>query len=109
MRGMLAATPNARHYLGFDKDTAGRQFTDNFKAIAKEMGFRQENVQSYHPLGIYKDWNDALLNKKSPSLLEQSISDNFDYGEFVAAQRAEREAERQQREAEKQEGIKFKR
>jgi hypothetical protein len=94
MRGMLAATPNARHYLGFDKDTAGRQFADNFKAIAKEMGFRQENVQSYHPLGIYKDWNDALLNKESPSLMEQGISDNFDYGEFVAAQRAEREAER---------------
>ena len=95
MRGMLAATPNARHYLGFDKDTAGRQFADNFKAIAKEMGFHQENVQSYHPLGIYKDWNDALLNKKSPSLMEQGISDNFDYGEFVAAQRAEREAERE--------------
>ena len=95
MRGMLEATPNARHYLGFDKDTAGRQFTDNFKAIAKEMGFRQENVQSYHPLGIYKDWNDALLNKKSPSLTKQGISDNFDYGEFVAAQRAEREAERE--------------
>ena len=94
MRGMLAATPNARHYLGFDKDTAGQQFADNFKAIAKEMGFRQENVQSYHPLGIYKDWNDALLNKKSPSLTEQGISDNFDYGEFIAAQRAEREAER---------------
>ena len=109
MRGMLGATPNARHYLGFDKDNAGRQFADNFKAIAKEMGFRQENVQSYHPLGIYKDWNDALLNKKSSSLMEQGISDNFDYGEFVAAQRAEREAERQQREAEKQEGIKFKR
>jgi hypothetical protein len=109
MRGMLAATPNARHYLGFDKDTAGRQFADNFKAIAKEIGFRQENVQSYHPLGIYKDWNDALLNKKLPSLMEQGISDNFDYGEFVTAQRAEREAERQQREAEKQEGIKFKR
>ncbi len=109
MRGMLAATPNARHYLGFDKDTAGRQFADNFKAIAKEMGFRQENVQSYHPLGIYKDWNDALLNKKSPSLTEQGFSDNFDYSEFMAEQRAEREAERQQREAEKQEGIKFKR
>ncbi len=109
MRGMLAATPNARHYLGFDKDTAGRQFADNFKAIAKEMGFCLENVQSYHPLGIYKDWNDALLNKKSPSLTEQGISDNFDYSEFMAEQRADREAERQQREAEKQEGIKFKR
>ena len=109
MRGMLAATPNARHYLGFDKDTAGRQFADNFKAIAKEIGFRQENVQSYHPLGIYKDWNDALLNKKLPSLTGQGISDNFDYGEFVAAQRAEREAERQQRETEKQQGTSLKR
>ena len=95
MRGMLEATPNARHYLGFDKDTAGRQFANNFKAIAKEMSFRQENVQSYHPLGIYKDWNDALLNKKSPSLTVQGIIDNFDYGEFIAAQRAEREAERE--------------
>ena len=73
------------------------------------MGFRQENVQSYHPLGIYKDWNDALLNKKSPSLTEQGISDNFDYGEFIASQRAEREAERQQRETEKHQSTSLKR
>ena len=32
------------------------------------MGFRAENVQSYHPPGYYKDWNDALLGKASPEL-----------------------------------------
>ena len=91
IRGMLEVTPNARHYLGFDKDEAGRQFVDNFKAIAKEMGFRQENVQAYHPSGIYKDWNDALLNKKSPSLVELGYEDCFDYGKFLAERKAEQE------------------
>lgn len=65
MRGLLSVTPNARHYLGFDKDDAGRQFVANFRKVAAEMGFRHEHVQAYHPLGCYKDWNDALLNKKS--------------------------------------------
>ncbi len=91
IRGMLEVTPNARHYLGFDKDEAGRQFVENFKAIAKELGFRQENVQAYHPSGIYKDWNDALLNKKSPSLLEQGYEDCFDCGEFLAEKKIEKE------------------
>ena len=60
MRGLLSVTPNARHYLGFDKDDAGRQFVANFRKVAAEMGFRHEHVQAYHPLGCYKDWNDAL-------------------------------------------------
>ncbi len=68
IRGMLALTPDARHYLGFDKDVAGRLFAKNFKFIASKMGFRAENVQSYHPPGCYKDWNDALLGKLSPEL-----------------------------------------
>ena len=68
IRGMLAWTPNARHYLGFDKDAAGRLFAKNFKFIASKMGCRAENVQSYHPPGCYKDWNDALLGKVSPGL-----------------------------------------
>ena len=65
---MLARTPDARHYLGFDKDVAGRLFAKNFKFIASKMGFRAENVQSYHPPGCYKDWNDALLGKMTPEL-----------------------------------------
>lgn len=80
IRGMLARTPNARHYLGFDKDVAGRLFVKNFKFIASKMGFRTENVQSYHPPGCYKDWNDALLGKVSPELkaLGNTESDELD-------------------------------
>ena len=46
MRGLLSVTPNARHYLGFDKDDAGRQFVANFRKVAAEMGFRHEHVQA---------------------------------------------------------------
>lgn len=76
MREMLKATPNARHYLGFDKDEAGRQFVANFRKVAADMGFRRENVQANHPLGQYKDWNDALLGKKSPELASET---DYDY------------------------------
>ena len=76
IRGMLALTPNARHYLGFDKDVAGKLFVKNFKFIASKMGLRPENVQSYHPPGCYKDWNDALLGKVSPEL---KALDEVDY------------------------------
>lgn len=89
MRGLLSITPNARHYLGFDKDDAGRQFVANFRKVAAEMGFRHEHVQAYHPLGCYKDWNDALLNKKSAELIAKGEPDTFDYAEFIAAGKAE--------------------
>ena len=80
IRGMLAWTPNARHYLGFDKDVAGRLFVKSFRFIASKMGFRAENVQSYHPPGCYKDWNDTLLSKVSPELkaLGNTESDELD-------------------------------
>lgn len=89
MRGLLSITPNARHYLGFDKDDAGRQFVANFRKVAAEMGFRHEHVQAYHPLGCYKDWNDALLNKKSAELIAKGEPDTFDYAEFIADGKAE--------------------
>ena len=89
MRGLLSITPNARHYLGFDKDDAGRQFVANFRKVAAEMGFRHEHVQAYHPLGCYKDWNDALLNKKSAELIAKGKPDTFDYAEFIADGKAE--------------------
>ena len=88
MKSMLQATPNARHYLGFDKDLAGKQFVKNFKEIASEMGFRQENVQSYHPLGFHKDWNDALLGKKDYTLAKEGGVD-FDYQKFMQDSKAE--------------------
>ena len=89
MRGLLSITPNARHYLGFDKDDAGRQFVANFRKVAAEMGFRHEHVQAYHPLGCYKDWNDALLNKKSAELIAKGEPDTFDYAEFIADGKSE--------------------
>lgn len=78
IRGLLAATPNARHYIGFDKDEVGRQFVANFRRIADEMGFPRDNVMSWHPLGYYKDWNDALLDKKDMSLARFGETD-YDY------------------------------
>lgn len=90
IRGMLALTPQARHYLGFDKDEAGKQFVVHFKKIAKEMGFRDENVQSFHPLGCFKDWNDALLGKKDLSLVQQGETD-YDYRNLKADKDEEKE------------------
>ena len=97
MRGLLSGTPNARHYLGFDKDDAGRQFVANFSKVAAEMGFRHEHVQAYHPLGCYKDWNDALLNKKSAELIAKGEPDTFDYAEFIAAGKAEKQREKEEK------------
>ena len=76
--GMLEATPWANHYLGFDKDPAGKQFVQNFKSIAKDVGFEFPQVQSCHPLGQFKDWNDALLDKRDPRLIEAGEID-YDY------------------------------
>ncbi len=78
IRGLLAATPNANHYIGFDKDEAGRQFVANFRRIAAEMGFDRFKIQAFHPLGYYKDWNDALLDKKDMSLSRFGEAD-YDY------------------------------
>lgn len=103
MRGLLSVTPNARHYLGFDKDDAGRQFVANFRKVAAEMGFRHEHVQAYHPLGCYKDWNDALLNKKSAELIAKGEPDTFDYAEFIAAGKAEKQREEKKQEEKKEE------
>lgn len=49
IKGILEETRQANHYLGFDKDEAGRGFVKNFKAIAKEMGFADFTVQAFHP------------------------------------------------------------
>ncbi len=68
IRGMLAATPNARHYVGFDKDLAGKQFFANFRKIADNMGVRKDHVIPNYPFGYYKDWNDVLLGKKTMTL-----------------------------------------
>ena len=98
---MLEETRQANHYLGFDKDEAGRGFVKNFKAIAKEMGFADFTVQAFHPLGQHKDWNDALLGKRDQRLIDQGEID-FDYFEFAKAQEAERQEE-QAKQKEKEE------
>ncbi len=77
MRGMLAATPNARHYVGFDKDIAGMQFLANFRSIADDMGIRKDHIIANQPLGYYKDWNDALQGKKTMTLKDVTI--DYDY------------------------------
>ena len=89
IRGMLETAPNANHYLGFDKDLAGKQFVENFKSIAKDMGFGFGQVQSYHPLGQFKDWNDALLDKRDPRLVEAGEKD-YDYQVQLEENKAQR-------------------
>ena len=99
---MLDETRQANHYLGFDKDEAGRGFVKNFKTIAKEMGFADCMVQAYHPLGQYKDWNDALLGKKDQRLIDQGEID-FDYSKFAKEQEAERLQQEQERKLQEKE------
>lgn len=77
IREMLSATPRAEHFLGFDKDVAGKQFVANFKSIADDMGVEKERVRLHQPLGYYKDWNDALLGKKTMDLPD--VSTDYDY------------------------------
>lgn len=77
IRGMLSATPKAEHFLGFDKDVAGKQFIANFRSIAEDMGIEKERVRLHQPLGYYKDWNDALLGKKTMSLSD--VNADYDY------------------------------
>ncbi len=77
IRGMLEAAPNARHYVGFDKDLAGKQFLANFRSIADNMGYPKDHVIANHPLGYYKDWNDALLGKKTMTLTD--VACDYDY------------------------------
>ena len=108
IKGMLKETRQASHYLGFDKDEAGRGFVKNFKAIAKEMGFADFTVQAYHPLGQYKDWNDALLGKRNQRLIDQGEID-FDYFEFAKAQEAERQQEQAKQEEKEERTSGFRR
>ena len=66
------------------------------------MGFPDFTVQSYHPLGQYKDWNDALLGKKDQRLIDQGEID-FDYSKFAKEQEAERLQQEQERKLQEKE------
>lgn len=70
IRGMLAATPEAHHFLCFDNDSAGREFVEKFREIAAEMNIPTDNVKVFPILPCYKDWNDALLGKTNPEYLK---------------------------------------
>ena len=48
-------------------------------------------------MGCYKDWNDALLNKKSAELIAKGEPDTFDYAEFIAAGKAEKQREKEEK------------
>lgn len=70
IRGMLAATPEAHHFLCFDNDRAGREFVEKFKTIAKQMNIHPDNIMVFPIPPYYKDWNDALLDRTSPEYLK---------------------------------------
>lgn len=74
IRGMLSATPNVSHYLCFDNDSAGREFANKFRLIAKSMHVSPELIREIPLMPCYKDWNDALLGKTSKEYLD-SIKD----------------------------------
>lgn len=74
IRGMLSATPNVNHYLCFDNDSAGREFVNKFRLIAKSMHINPEQIREIPLMPCYKDWNDALLGKTSEEYLD-SIKD----------------------------------
>ena len=56
------------------------------------MGFADFTVQAFHPLGQYKNWNDALLGKREQRLIDHGEID-FDYFAFAKALEAERQQE----------------
>lgn len=64
MRNLLQATPDARHYLCFDNDRAGRQFSEQFHRFAHELGLPEDSVDDLPLDPHYKDWNDALQDKR---------------------------------------------
>ena len=72
------------------------------------MGFADFTVQAYHPLGQYKDWNDALLGKRNQRLIDQGEID-FDYFEFAKAQEAERQQEQAKQEEKEERTSGFRR
>ena len=74
IRGMLSVIPNVNHYLCFDNDSAGREFVNKFRLIAKSMHINPEQIREIPLMPCYKDWNDALLGKTSEEYLD-SIKD----------------------------------
>ena len=71
IRGMLSVTPNANHYLCFDNDSAGREFANKFRLIAKSMHINPGQIKVFPLMPCYKDWNDALLGKTSEEYLKK--------------------------------------
>ena len=63
IKGMLEATPNAHHFLCFDNDKAGREFSAHFHKLAESKGVPADDVRDFPLLPFYKDWNDALQGK----------------------------------------------
>ena len=82
--------------FGFDKDDAGRQLLQT-SGRWQQRWLPSRACASYHPLGCYKDWNDALLNKKSAELIAKGEPDTFDYAEFIAAGKAEKQREKEEK------------
>ena len=89
MKGVMVLTPSSRHYLGFDKDEAGRKFVERFKEVATEIGFKNQ-ISANHPLGCFKDWNDALLGKESQELIDAGEI-RYDYLEVISDDEVERQ------------------
>lgn len=71
IRGMLAETPAASHFLCFDNDAAGRGFVERFKTIAQEMNIPPDRIKVFPMLPCYKDWNDVLLERTNPEYLKE--------------------------------------
>lgn len=71
IRGMLAETPAASHFLCFDNDAAGRGFVERFKTIAQEMNIPTVRIKVFPMLPCYKDWNDVLLERTNPEYLKE--------------------------------------
>lgn len=89
IRGMLAVTPNVRHYLCFDNDNAGRVFADNFRNVAKASGISLDNIRDFPLLPCYKDWNDALLGNVSEEYMQKIKDGVIPPGALFPADRQE--------------------
>ena len=77
MKGLVNSSPNAVFHLCFDNDDAGRQFTDNFKNVAKAVNSNVKFERELPGEG-FKDWNDQLLDETEGETVKKAVGADID-------------------------------
>ena len=77
MKGLVNGSPNAVFHLCFDNDDAGRQFTENFKNVAKAVNSDVKYEREIPGEG-FKDWNDQLLDETEGETVKKPVGADID-------------------------------